>query len=217
MKETKLEASLKQEHGRGASRRLRKSGQVPAIIYGSGGEAISISLNHNNIYHALKREDFHTSILKLDVAGKTEKVLLRDFQVHAYRQEILHLDFQRVNETEEVQIRIPLHFINEESCYAVKLQNAHVTRIVNEVEIRAFAKDIPHFLEVDLQDLKAGQSLHLSSLTPPKGVTLVNLLRGDDAVIAIAAGIVEEVEEAIPEMVSAADVPTVDGKKPEEE
>ncbi len=214
MKETKLEANLKQEHGRGASRRLRRSGQVPAIIYGSGAEAISISLDHNNIYHALKREYFHTSILNLDIAGKTEKVLLRDFQVHAYRPEILHLDFQRVNEREEVQIRIPLHFINEAECYAVKMQNAHVTHIVNEVEIRALAKEIPHFIEVDLKDLKAGQSLHLSDLVPPKGVTLVNLLRGDDAVIAIAAGIAEEVEEA-PEVVSAADIPTVDGKKPE--
>lgn len=216
MKETRLEANLKKEHGRGASRRLRRSGQVPAIIYGSGAEAISISLDHNNIYHALKREDFHTSILNLDIAGKTEKVLLRDFQVHAYRPEILHLDFQRVNEREEVQIRIPLHFINEDECYAVKMQNAHVTHIVNEVEIRALAKEIPHFIEVDLKDLKAGQSLHLSDLIPPQGVTLVNLLRGDDAVIAIAAGIAEEVEET-PEVVSAADIPTVDGKKPEEE
>ena len=113
MKYATLAAKPRDTHGRGASRRLRHGGEVPAIIYGSKNDAIAVGLDHNTIYHALKREEFHTSILNIELNGKTEKVLLRDFQMHAFRPQVLHLDFQRVNEKEEVQIRIPLHFIND--------------------------------------------------------------------------------------------------------
>ncbi|MCE2705564.1 MAG: 50S ribosomal protein L25/general stress protein Ctc [Proteobacteria bacterium] len=213
MDKIQLVAQLRQEHGRSASRRLRHSGNVPGIIYGSNAEAISISLNHNTIYHALKREAFHTSILSLDLDGKKEQVLLRDHQVHPFRQQVLHLDFQRVNEKEEVQMRIPLHFINEDTCYAVKTQAAHITHVINDVEIRAFAKDIPHFIEVDIKDIKAGQTVHLSNLALPSGVALVNLLRGDDSAVVIAAGIAEEEISNEAPVVAAADIPTVSGKK----
>lgn len=208
MKEIHLVAEQRNEYGRGASRRLRKAGMVPAIIYGVGSEATPASLDHNTIYHLLKREPFHTSILKVELNGKVEKVLLRDFQMHAFRQEVLHLDFQRVNETEEINIRIPLHFINEDTSVAVKQQSAHITHVVTDVEIRALASNIPQFIEVDLKKISAGQSVHLSDLALPKGVTLVNLLRAEDSVVAIAAGISEESEEPV-EVVSVADIPTV--------
>jgi large subunit ribosomal protein L25 len=214
MKSANLVAQLRTEHGRGASRRLRRDGQVPAIIYGVGSETQAVSLDHNTIYHAVKHEDFHTSILNIAVDGKEEKVLLRDLQMHPFRQQVLHLDFQRVSDKEEIQIRIPLHFINEDVAHAVKAQGAHITHVTSDVEIRALAKDIPHFIEVDLKAIRAGQTLHLSDLTLPKGVTLVNLLRGDDSAVVIAAGISEEAESS--EVVSATDIPTISGKKSEE-
>lgn len=213
MKNVQLVAQLREGQGRGASRRLRHSGNVPAIIYGSNSEATLISLNHNTIYHSLKREDFHTSILNIELNGKKEQVLLRDFQVHPFRQQVLHLDFQRVNATEEVQMRIPLHFINEDVCYAVKSQGAHITHVTTDVEIRALARNIPHFIEVDIKEIKAGQSVHLSDLVLPEGVALVNLLRGEDSVVVIAAGIVEEVEVVEAPIVAAGDIPTVPTKK----
>lgn len=216
MKYANLVAQERKEHGRGASRRLRHTNLVPAIIYGSTGPAIPVCLDHNTVFHALKREEFHTSILNLDLNGKVEKVLLRDFQMHAYRQQVLHMDFQRVNEKEEIQIRVPLHFINEDTAHAVKVQGAHITHVATDVEIRALAKDIPHFIEVNLLEVKAGQTLHLSDLVLPKGVTLVNLLRGDDAAVVIAGGIAEEKEEGAVEVVSASDIPTVAPKKTEE-
>ncbi len=213
MKNVQLVAQLREGQGRGASRRLRHSGNVPAIIYGSNSEATLISLDHNVIYHSLKREEFHTSILNIDLNGKKEQVLLRDFQVHPFRQQVLHLDFQRVNATEDIQMRIPLHFINEDVCYAVKSQSAHITHVTTDVEIRALAKDIPHFIEVDIKEIRAGQALHLSDLTLPTGVSLVNLLRGEDSVVVIAAGITEEAETVEMPIVAAGDIPTVPTKK----
>lgn len=214
MKYSNLTATIRDVHGRGASRRLRRSGVVPGIIYGSNVDATSISLDHNTIFHALKREEFHTSLLNIEVNGKVEKVLLRDFQLHSYRPEVLHVDFQRVNEKEEIQIYVPLHFVNEDTAYAVKIQGAHITHVITEVEIRALAKDIPHFIEIDLQNIKAGETIHLSDLLLPTGVTLTSLIRGDDATVVIAAGISEEVE-GNENLVSASDIPTVSGKKSE--
>ena len=211
MKYATLAAKPRDQHGRGASRRLRHNGEVPAIIYGSNSDALAVCLDHNTIYHALRREEFHTSILNIELNGKTEKVLLRDFQMHAFRPQVLHLDFQRVNEKEEVQIRIPLHFINEDTAHAVKIQGAHITRVITDVEIRALAKDIPHFIEVDLKNIKVAQTLHLSDLTLPSGVKLVNLLRGEDSAVVLAAGIAEEVEAT--EAVSATDIPTIASEK----
>ena len=207
-----LSAQTRNEHGRGASRRLRHNGLVPAIVYGLSNDATPVTLDHNIIYHALKRPNFHTSILNIEVDGKKEKVLLRDFQMHAYRPQVLHLDFQRVNDKEEIHIYIPLQFINEDVSRAVKVQGAHITHIATEVEIRAKAADIPHNIVVDLKEITAGQTLHLSDLVLPKGVVLVNLLRGEDAPIVVAAGISEEVEAPEGSSVAISDIPAVDAK-----
>lgn len=211
MSEIKLVAQKRDANGRGASRRLRRDGQVPAIVYGLDKDAVAITLDHNQMYHSLKKPVFHTSILNIEIDGKVEKTLLRDFQVHPYKQLVLHLDFQRVSDKEEVQISVPLNFINEETAHAVKVQGAHITHIVTDVEIRALPKDIPASITVDLKDIAAGQSIHLSNLALPKGVTLVNLLRDEDSVIVTAAGISEEKDED-QQFISAADIPTISGK-----
>ncbi len=192
---TTLEAEIKNDKGRGASRRLRRNGLVPAIIYGLDLAPIAVHLDHNIIYHSLKHEDFYTSILSLNLSnGTTEKVLLRDVQFHSYKQQVLHLDFQRISDKDEINMHIPLHFINEDKCPAVTMQGAKITHIVTEVEVRVLVTAIPHFIEVDLKDMKAGQSVHLSDLVLPAGVSLVNLIRGEDSVVSIAASVSEDKE-----------------------
>jgi large subunit ribosomal protein L25 len=206
----KLVAEVRNEQGRGASRRLRRAGKVPAIVYGASSEPVQVSLDHNTIFHALKKEVFHSSILELELGGKTEKVVLRDFHMHAFRPEVLHLDLQRVSASEEIHMSIPLHFLNEATSPAVKVQGAHITHVVTEVEVRAIASSLPQFIEIDLGSLKAGQTIHLSDLTLPKGVRLEKLLRGDDAAVVIAAGIAEVAEA---EIVSPSDVPAAKGSQ----
>ncbi len=214
MTQIQITADARDVQGRSASRRLRRSGSIPGIIYGSGDTQM-ISLEHNTLWYALKKESFHTSILNITISGKSEQVILRDYQSHPFRNQVLHIDFQRVNEKEEIQMRIPLHFINEDNCIGVKTQGAHITHVINDVEIRAIAKNIPQYIEVDFTDIKAGQTIHLSNLTLPDGVSLVNLLRGGDSAVAIVAGIAEEVESTN-EVVAAADVGIVGAKKTEE-
>ncbi|TXI92675.1 MAG: 50S ribosomal protein L25/general stress protein Ctc [Neisseriales bacterium] len=208
MSNLKLVAEARAEQGRGASRRLRHAGKVPAIVYGGSADPVAVTLDHNTVFHALKKEAFHTSILDLELAGKSEKVVLRDFHMHSFRPEVLHLDLQRVSETEEIHMKLPLHFLNEEISQAVKVQGAHVTHVATEVEVRALAKDLPHFIEVDLANLKAGQTIHLSDLVLPAGVKAEKLLRGDDAALVIAGGIAEVADA---EIVSPSDVPAAKG------
>lgn len=208
MSNLKLVAEARAEQGRGASRRLRHAGKVPAIVYGGSADPVAVTLDHNTVFHALKKEAFHTSILDLELAGKSEKVVLRDFHMHSFRPEVLHLDLQRVSETEEIHMKLPLHFLNEEISQAVKVQGAHVTHVATEVEVRALAKDLPHFIEVDLANLKAGQTIHLSDLVLPTGVKAEKLLRGDDAALVIAGGIAEVADA---EIVSPSDVPSAKG------
>ena len=204
----KLIAEVRKEQGRGASRRLRHAGKVPAIVYGADSDAVAVTLDHNTVFHALKKEAFHTSILELEVAGRTEQVVLRDVHFHPYKQLVLHLDLQRVSATEEIHMSIPLHFLNEDVSVAVKKQSAHITHVANEVEVRALASNLPQFIEVDLANLQAGQTLHLSDLVLPAGVKLEKLLRGDDAAVVIAGGIAEVADA---EVVSPADIPAAKG------
>ncbi|AZP11402.1 50S ribosomal protein L25/general stress protein Ctc [Undibacterium parvum] len=180
----KVIASTRTLQGTGASRRLRIAGQTPGIIYGGTAAPVSITLDHNALYHALKKEAFHASILDMDLDGKVEKVLLRDFQIHAYKQLVLHADFQRVDPTKNVHVKVPLHFINADVSPAVKLSAAVISHVLVDLDITCLPADLPEFITVDLTNLEAGQSLHVSSLTLPKGVTAV--VHGDDATVAIA-------------------------------
>jgi len=193
----KVIAFARKEQGTGASRRLRIAGQTPGIIYGGPTAPVSITLDHNALYHALKKETFHSSILDMEVDGKVEKVLLRDFQVHAYKQLVLHVDFQRVDPNQKIHVKVPLHFVNADVSPAVKLSAAVISHVAVELDISCLPADLPEFVEVDLSKLEAGQSIHVSQLALPTGVTAV--IHGNDATVAIAtvpAGAVSAEAEA---------------------
>jgi len=190
----KVIAFARTEQGSGASRRLRNAGQTPGIIYGGTSAPTTIKLDHNALYHALKKETFHSSILDLEVDGKIEQVLLRDFQMHAYKQLVLHADFQRVDASQKIHVKVPLHFINAEVSPAVKLSAAIISHVMAELDISCLPKDLPEFVAVDLSMIEVGHSIHLSDLKLPQGVTAV-LHGGQDnptvATASIPAGKVE--------------------------
>jgi len=179
-----ISADKRTLQGKGASRRLRGSGKVPAIIYGGDQAAQSIEMDHNDLYHKLKLEAFHASVLTLDVAGKKEPVLLRDIQMHPYKQQVLHVDFQRVDKNKKIHMKVPLHFINAEVAPGVKTSGGIVSHILTEVDISCLPDDLPEFISVDLAELTAGHTLHLSDLVMPKGVETVALGKGENLPVA---------------------------------
>jgi large subunit ribosomal protein L25 len=181
----KVVAFKRELQGTGASRRLRISGQTPGIIYGGVEAPVTISLDHNALYHALKKEVFHSSILDMEIDGKVQKVLLRDFQMHAYKQLVLHADFQRVDANAPVHMKVALHFENAEVSPAVKLHGATISHVANEIEISCLPADLPEFIVVDLSNVDVGHSVHASALKLPKGVSIVT--HGSDATIATAS------------------------------
>ena len=183
--------------GTGASRRLRNSGKTPGIIYGGAAEPKMIELDHNALWHALKKEAFHSSILDLEVGGASEKALLRAFQMHPFKPLVLHVDFQRVSATDKIHVKVPLHFMNQESAPGVKLGHGIINHILNDLEVSCLPADLPEFIEVDLGQAELGQTLHLSDVKLPKGVTAIT--HGDDnpavASISLPAGGVSEAAE----------------------
>jgi large subunit ribosomal protein L25 len=194
-------ANARKTQGTGASRRLRHAGRVPAIVYGANQPAASIELDHNSIYHQLKSEAFHASILTLDIDGTKEQVLLRDVHMHPWKLQVMHMDFQRVNPNAKIHMKVPLHFVGAELAPGVKLSGGNMTHIANEIEVSCLPKDLPEFVEVDLSGLEAGHSLHLSEVKLPQGVEFVELHRGNDTAVAscvIPRGVVEEAAAAAP-------------------
>jgi large subunit ribosomal protein L25 len=181
----KFNATLRSVQGTSASRRLRHAGRVPAIVYGGKAQPLNIELDHNEIYHALRKEEFHASILSMDLEGKAEQVLLRSVQWHPYKQQVLHLDFQRVDATQALTTRVPLHFINGNESPAVKVGKTVISHLVTELEISCLPGDLPASIVVDLSTLEAGATFHLSDTTLPKGVTFV--ARGGDGNPALAS------------------------------
>ena len=177
-----LNANTREAQGTGASRRLRRAAQVPAIIYGGNQPALAITLDHNEIFHALRKEAFHASVLTINVAGKKESVLLRDTQMHAYRQQVMHVDFQRVDLTHQMHTKVPLHFVNAEQAPGVKMQGGVVSHVMNELDIKCLPSQLPEFLEVDLSGLSVGQSVHVSQIKLPAGVEAQT--HGTDPVVA---------------------------------
>ena len=160
--------------GRGASRRMRRQGKTPGIVYGGPNEPAPIELDHNALIHALRNEAFHSSILTMKLNGGTTKVLLRDLQMHPYRHEVLHIDFQRVDENRKIHMKVPLHFVNADVSPAVKVSGAIVSHVITELSIVCLPKDLPEFIEVDLSELDTGHSLHVSGVKLPAGVTAVS-------------------------------------------
>ena len=178
-----LNAQPRQVQGTSASRRLRRSGKVPGIIYGGEAAPVMIEMDHNEIYLQLRKEAFHSAIINISVDGKKEQVVLRDYQAHAYKLRVHHVDFQRVDATHELHIKVPLPFVNEETAPGVKLAGGLVNHVMTELEIQCLAKDLPEFIEVDLGALKAGESIHVSQVKLPAGVKA--LVSGDEVVVGI--------------------------------
>jgi large subunit ribosomal protein L25 len=198
--------------GTGASRRLRKTDKVPGIVYGAG-EPAKIELDHNALFFALKKEAFHASILEMELAGKAQQVLLRDYQMHPFRPQVLHVDFQRVDATTKISKRIPLHFVNEENSPAVKVDKCLVNHVVTDVQIQCLASQLPEFLTVDLGNLARGQSLHVSDLKLAEGVKVVTHGKKDPVIVSVTDPVAEE-EAPAPVAVAA---PAKDAKKPKKD
>jgi large subunit ribosomal protein L25 len=186
--------------GTGASRRARRAGSVPGVVYGGGKDAVNLEVNHKELFLQFRHEAFHASILSLNLDGKKEDVLLRDFQMHPVRNTIQHIDFQRVSANEKIHVKVPFHFLNEDTAPGVKVGGGIVAHIMTEAEVSCLPKDLPEFLEVDLASLELGDSVHLSQVTLPKGVEFVALAHGNDAAIAAIAktrgGVSDDAEEA---------------------
>ena len=213
--------------GRGASRRMRRAGKAPGIVYGGANAPQPIELDHNALFHALRNEAFHASILSMSLGGAVTKVLLRDVQMHPFKNEILHVDFQRIDENRKIHMKVPLHFANGENSPAVKVSSAIVSHVLTELDISCLPKDLPEFITVDLSTLDVGHSVHVSALQLPPGVVVAT--RGKlDPVVASAVvpkAQVEEVTEAaaaeaesaaaaaaLPGAVPAADAKAADAK-----
>jgi large subunit ribosomal protein L25 len=177
-----FKATKRVDQGTGASRRLRRAGQLPGIIYGAHQDAVPVTLDHNELFHLLRKEAFHSSVLTVDLDGSKESVVLRDAQWHPYKALVLHLDFQRVSATEKLHLKVPLHFTNDEISPAVKLGGQMVTHVLNEIDVACLPKDLPEFIEVDLKDLQNDQSVHVSDIKLPAGVELVHHGEGDPVV-----------------------------------
>ena len=179
-----MNAMKRDAQGTGASRRLRRAGRVPGIVYGGGSVAQAVDLNHKELYFGLKNEAFHSSVLTLNIDGAKEPVLLRDFQMHPYKPLVLHIDFQRVDANQKIHMKVPLHFVNSEVAPGVKLAGGVVSHLMTEAEVQCLPSALPEFIEVDLSKLEAGQTIHLSDLPLPAGVEFSSLSRGEDQGVA---------------------------------
>lgn len=192
-----ISATKRDVQGTGASRRLRKAKRVPGILYGTG-DAVMIELDQNAVYFALRNEAFHASVLSLDLEGKKEPVLLRDFQMHPFRKQVQHVDFQRVDAKKKVHMKIPLHFINADIAPGVKLGGGIISHVLNELDIICLPADLPASIEVDLAHLELGHSIHVSDVKLPNGVQLATHHHAADAVavVQVPRGAVEAAAEA---------------------
>lgn len=176
-------ANKRELQGTGASRRLRRAGKVPGILYGGETAALPIEVDHNALFHSLKQEAFHASILTMNLDGQKQPVLLRDYQMHAFKPQVLHIDFQRVAADKKIHMKVPLHFVNADIAPGVKLQGGVVSHVLNELNIICLPADLPEFVEVDMKDVSVGHSVHVKELNLPKGVEAV-LHRNENPVVA---------------------------------
>jgi len=208
-----IHAELRDESGKGASRRLRHEGKVPAILYGDTKKPQSLVLDHNEIIQHLEHEAFYSQVLTLVANGKKQRAILRDIQRHPWKPKVMHMDFQRINSRKKLTKSIPLHFINEDKCAGFK-EGGIISHQMNELEVSCLPKDLPEYIEVDVEALEIGASLHISDLTLPEGVESVALSHGEDhdlPVVSIlhrgGSSTTEEVEEdtAAPEAPAAAE------------
>ena len=199
----KFVAFERAKQGTGASRRLRITGRTPGIVYGGATEPSLIEIDHNALWHALKKEAFHASVLQMELDGKTTEVLLRDVQYHPFKQLVLHIDFQRIDANTKMHKKVPLHFSGQEESPAFKLDHCLITHVATELEISCMPKELPEFIAVDLSKLTKGHSLHASDIVLPKGVTAV--IHGKNNPVLVS--VVSVAEEAAPEAATPAAAP----------
>ena len=212
-----IEAELRTDSGKGASRRLRRADRVPAILYGGNKEAVALTLDFNKVNNMADSEAFYSHILTLVIDGKKQQAILKDVQRHPFKPKLTHLDFQRVEKGQKLHTHVPVHFINEAKAFGVKEEGGVINHLLADLEIECLPKDLPEFIEVDVANLKLGETLHLSDLVVPKGVTLLELAKGadhDQAVVSIVKP--KTVKEETTDEVAADAVPSAADKKKEE-
>jgi large subunit ribosomal protein L25 len=201
----KFVAFERAKQGTGASRRLRITGRTPGIVYGGKAEPQLIELDHNALWHALKKEVFHSSVLDMELNGVESKVLLRDVQMHPYKQQVLHIDFQRVDATTKLHMKVPLHYVGEESSPAVKTEGCIANHVVTELDVLCLPSDLPEFITVDLSGLRKGVSLNLADITLPKGVSAVT--HGNKNPVLVSVVVVASGEAPAADAAAAAPAP----------
>ena len=205
----KFVAFARSKQGTGASRRLRNTGRAPGIVFGGASAPVTIEIDHNALWHALKKEAFHASLLDMELNGKTEKVILRDVQYHPFKQQVLHVDFQRVDAKTRLHKKVPLHFVGAEQSPAVKEDKCVVNHVMTEIEIECLATQLPEHITVDLSQATKGASIHASHVQLPAGVKVVTHGRGDLTLASMVAPVEEVI--AAPEAAAAVD-PKAKGK-----
>ena len=209
----KVVATTRKAQGTSASRRLRHAGKVPGVLYGGDAPATPIEVDHNPLFHSLRKEKFHASILDMELDGAAEQVLLRDFQMHPYKPLVLHVDFQRVSADKPIHMRVPLHFVGQENSPAVKQSGGIVGHVLQEVDIACLPKDLPEFIEVDLSGLTAQDTIKVRDLKLPAGVKPV--LKGKENPVVVSVTLAgKHVEEEAVAATPAAEVPATAQKAP---
>jgi large subunit ribosomal protein L25 len=187
MNQFELVAEKREDVGKGASRRLRRDGKLPGIVYGTDKEPTMITLPHNDVMHHLEHEAFYSHILTLNIGGASEKVVLKDLQRHPYKRLLLHIDLLRINENEALTMRVPIHFINEEKAAGVKQGGGVISHVMTEIDVVCLPKDLPEYIQVDMLEVELDQAVHLSDIVLPEGVQIYSLLHGGDDSLPVAA------------------------------
>jgi large subunit ribosomal protein L25 len=201
----KVVATTRELQGTGASRRLRRAGKVPGIVYGSTTPPTAIEIDHNSLFHALRKEAFHSTILDLELDGaSSERVLLRDVQMHAFKSQVLHVDFQRIAANEKIHVKVPLHFVHAENSPAVKQSAAVVSHVLTEIDVSCLPKDLPEFIAIDLSELIVGQTIHVSDLKLPEGVVAVTQENPVVVTVTVPRGMEEPAPAAVADPAAAA-------------
>jgi len=215
-----LIAEIREDQGKGASRRLRRSGKVPAIIYGAGRPPRQLAFDHNRVIQQLENESFYSSILNIKVGENSQAAIVKDIQRHPAKRIIMHMDFQRIVEGEKIKMNVPIHYLNAEESIGVKQEGGSVSQLVNDVEVSCLPKDLPEYFEVDIAELKLNEMLHLSDIKVPEGVEIPELAQGpehDHAIVSIQLiKVVAEVEEAEGEEAAEGETPA-EGAAPAED
>lgn len=204
MRSFKIKADERELKGTAACSRLRRQGMLPGVVYGANGDSVLLSLSAHELTLSLEHEAFYSHILTLDIGGKEEKVVLKDIQRHPSNSSLEHIDFLRISEDKPIVIKIPLHFVNEDKCVGIKTQGGISSHIMTEIEVECLPKDLPEYMEIDMQDMNVGETIHIGDIKPPAGVEITSLKHGGDAAQPVVSVYVPKVAQE-PEEEAAAE------------